>query len=74
VCIAFAKSFYIALLSKEDIEFAYHFAITACNLKYDRESKPIMHKQENFAKKHAERKAKSANFNLVDQGDVANER
>jgi len=73
VCVAFAKSFYIALLFKEDIEFAYHFAITACNLKYDRESQPILHKQESFSRKQADRKAKSANLTFY-QGDVANER
>lgn len=74
MCIAFAKSFYIALLSKQDIEFAYNFAITACSLKYNRESQPILHKQENFARKKASRKAKAVNVSLVNYGDVANER
>lgn len=75
VCIAFARSFYIALLSKQDIEFAYNFAITACSLKYDRDSKPILHKQENFLKKKASRDARITNVgSIINYGDVAHER
>ena len=75
ICIAFAKSFYIALLSKQDIEFAYNFAITACSLKYDRDSKPRLHKQENFVRKKASRDAKITNLiSIISYGDVAHER
>jgi hypothetical protein len=74
VCIAFAKSFYIALLSQQDIEFAYNFAITACSLKYNRDSKPRLHKQENFVKKKASREARTTTVSSVNYGDVAHER
>ena len=74
MCVSFAKSFYKALSSKEDIEFAYSFAVKACNLTNELDSKPILYKQENYTGKQKSNREKSINLSLDNHGDITNER
>lgn len=49
--ISFAKSFYKAFASRGDVQFAFDFATTTCNLVYNRDERPVLFKQEDFMKK-----------------------